>query len=138
MYARIFTTLALLSIAAAPSVVSAQSNAAIASSTTATAAVTMRVPLAGVYQIGMASGSMVIPARLIVEHTTAGINAMILTPDGSVSALKNVTILGNTLQATVLTDRGSQRLDLRISGENVEGTLGVGAHMWSITGTKTA
>ena len=136
MFARIFTTLAMLGIAAAPSVVSAQS--AIAPATTATSAVTMRAPLAGVYQIGMSSGTMVIPARLIVEQTTAGINAMILTPDGSISALKDIVILGNTLQATVLTDTGAQRLDVRISGEKVEGTLGAGTHSWLIRGTKTA
>lgn len=136
MFARIFTTLAMLGIAAAPSVVSAQS--AIAPATTATSAVRMRAPLAGVYQIGMSSGTMVIPARLIVEQTTAGINAMILTPDGSISALKDIVILGNTLQATVLTDTGAQRLNVRISGEKVEGTLGAGTHSWLITGTKTA
>lgn len=136
VFARIFTTLAMLGIAAAPSVVSAQS--AIAPATTATSAVRMRAPLAGVYQIGMSSGTMVIPARLIVEQTTAGINAMILTPDGSISALKDIVILGNTLQATVLTDTGAQRLNVRISGEKVEGTLGAGTHSWLITGTKTA
>ena len=136
MFVRIFTTLAMLGVAAAPSVISAQS--AIASTATATTAVRMRAPLAGVYQIGMSSGTMVIPARLIVESTTAGINAMILTTDGSISALKDVVILGNTLQAKVLTDRGEQLLNVRISGEKVEGTLGAGAHSWSVTGSRTA
>lgn len=138
MYNRIIATLALLSVSAAtPTVTSAQSLTVPGSHMSAMLPASA-ARLTGVYQISITSATTTIPARLIVEHTHAGLNVLILTDNGSVSALRDVTVEGETLHALVLTDNGPMHLDLRIAAEGVSGTMGANKATWAIMGTKTA